>query len=71
MSVLEVSLSFHVSYTGVVPEINQGHFHLYCFHDSLLYQLDAQILYFNTFITLLYMFRTLLCSSSGLQIASV
>jgi hypothetical protein len=29
------------------------------------YQLDAQILYFNTFITLLYMFRALLCSSSG------
>ena len=35
------------------------------------YQLDAQILYFNTFITLLYMFRALLCSSSGGQIALV
>ena len=32
------------------------------------YQLDAQILYFNTFITFLYMFRALLCSSSGGQI---
>ena len=29
------------------------------------YQLDAQFLYFNTFITFLYMFRALLCSSSG------
>ena len=29
------------------------------------YQLDAQILYFHTFITFLYMFRALLCSSSG------
>ena len=28
------------------------------------YQLDAQILYFNTFIILRYMFRALLCSSS-------
>jgi len=28
------------------------------------YQLEAQILYFNTFITFLYMFRALLCSSS-------
>ena len=32
------------------------------------YQLDAQILYFNTFITFLYMFRALLCSSSGGQL---
>jgi len=32
------------------------------------YQLDVQILYFNTFSTFLYMFRTLLCSSSGGQI---
>jgi len=31
------------------------------------YQLDAQILYFNTFITFIYMFRALLCSSSGGQ----
>jgi hypothetical protein len=35
--------------------------------DSLFYQLDAQILYFNTFITFLYMFQALLCSSSGGQ----
>jgi len=28
------------------------------------YQLDAQILYFNTFITFLYMFRALLRPSS-------
>jgi hypothetical protein len=35
------------------------------------YQLDAQILYFNTFITFLYMFRALLCSSSGGQIVSM
>ena len=27
------------------------------YNDSLFYQLDAQILYFNTFITYLYMFR--------------
>ena len=32
------------------------------------YQLDAQILYFNTYIILLYMFRALLCSSSGGQL---
>ena len=36
--------------------------------DSLFYQLDAQILYFNTFIILLYMFRALLCSSSAGQL---
>jgi len=30
-------------------------------------QFDAQILYFNTFITFLYMFRALLCPSSGGQ----
>ena len=35
---------------------------------SLLYQLDTQILYFNTFIMLLYMFRALLCSSSWGQL---
>ena len=32
------------------------------------YQLDAQILYLNTFITFLYMFRALLCSSSRGQL---
>jgi len=31
-------------------------------------QLDAYVLYFNTFITFLYMFRALLCSSSGGQL---
>ena len=36
-----------------------------------LYQLDAQILYFSTFITFLYMFRALLCSSLGGQIIFV
>jgi len=30
-----------------------------------LYQLDALILYSNTFIILLYTFRAILCSSSG------
>ena len=40
-------------------------------NNSLFYQLDAQILYFNTFITFLYMFRALLCSSSGGQIVFV
>jgi len=35
------------------------------------YQLDAQILYFNTFITFLYMFQALLCSSSGGQVVLV
>jgi len=35
------------------------------------YQLDAQILYFNTFFIFLYMFRALLCSSSGRQIVLV
>jgi len=39
--------------------------------DSLFYQPEAQILYFNTFIILLYMFRTQLCSSSGGQIVLV
>jgi len=37
----------------------------------LFYQLDVQILYFNTFITFLYMFRALLCTSSGGQIVLV
>ena len=32
------------------------------------YQPDAHILYFNTFIMFLYMFRALLCSSSGGQL---
>jgi len=36
-----------------------------------VYQLDAQILYLNTFIIFLYMFRALLCSSSGGQIVLV
>ena len=41
-------------------------------NDSLFYyQLDEQIFYFNTFIILRYMFRTLLCSSSGGQIVLV
>ena len=35
------------------------------------YQPDAQILYFNAFITFLYMFRALMCSSSGGQIVLV
>ena len=35
------------------------------------YQLYAQILYFNKFTILLYMFRALLCSSSGGQIVLV
>ena len=34
----------------------------------IFYQPDAQILYFNAFITFLYMFRELLCSSSGGQL---
>jgi len=38
---------------------------------SFFYELDAQILYLNTFITFLYMFRALLCSSSGGQIVLV
>jgi len=35
------------------------------------YQLHAQILYYNTFIILVYMFQALLCSSSGGQIVLV
>ena len=35
---------------------------------DLFYKLDAHVLYFNTFITFLYMFRALLCSSSRRQI---
>ena len=35
------------------------------------YQLDAQILYFYTFSIFQYMFRALLCSSSGGQIVLV
>jgi len=38
------------------------------YDDSLVYQLDAQIIYFNTFITFLYLFRALLRSSSGGQL---
>ena len=41
------------------------------YNDSLFYQFDAQILYFNTFTIFLYMFRALLCSSSGGQIVLV
>jgi len=41
-----------------------------CFN-SLFYELDAQILYFNTFITFICMFRGILCSSSGGQIVLV
>jgi len=37
-------------------------------YDSLFCQLYAQILCFNTFVTFLYMFRALICSSSGGQI---
>jgi hypothetical protein len=40
-------------------------------NNSRFYQLDAQTLYFNTFITFLYMFRALLCSSSGGKIVLV
>jgi len=39
-----------------------GHFFIMI---VFFYQLDSQILYFNTFITFLYMFRALLFSSSG------
>jgi len=39
--------------------------------NSLFYQLDANILYFNTLITFLYMFQALLYSSSGGQIVLV
>ena len=35
---------------------------------SLSYQLDAHILYINTLIVFLYMFRALLCSSSEGQL---
>ena len=31
------------------------------------YQLDTQIVYYKTFIIFIYMFRALLCSSSGGQ----
>jgi len=36
-----------------------------------VYQLDAKILYFNTCIIFLYMFRLILCSSSEGQIVLV
>ena len=42
-------------------------FVLVCDLIVFFYQLDAQFLYFNTFIILLYMFRALLCSSLGGQ----
>jgi len=50
-----------------------GYFHvLLTVHPNIkivfFYQLDAQILYFNTFITFFYMFRALLYSSSGGQL---
>ena len=53
-----------------------GFFFMFCwpafqYNDSLFYQLDAQFLYFNTLIIFLYMFRALLCSSSGGQIVLV
>jgi hypothetical protein len=37
----------------------------------IFYQLVVQIIYFNTFIIFLYMFRALLCLSSGGQIVLV
>jgi len=46
---------------------------LFTMHPNMIvffYQLDAQILYFNTFIIFLYMFRAPLCSSSGGQLFS-
>jgi len=45
--------------------------HYLDYSNSLFYQLDVQILYFNTFITFLYMFRALLCSSLGGEIVLV
>ena len=52
--------------------VNNLFVHLYqvnnVLNDSLFYEFDAQILYFTTFIVLLYMFRALLCSSSGEQL---
>jgi len=39
-----------------------------CSDCPFFYNLDAQILYFITFVTFLYLFRALLCSSSGGQL---
>ena len=55
---------FVQTYTQISP----GHIWTTLYNNSVFYQLDAQILYFNTLITSLYMFRALLCSSSGGQI---
>ena len=56
-----LSMSVHTS-TGFVFSVKCQ---MINYFDSLFfYQLDAPILYFNTFITFLHMFRALLCSSS-------
>ena len=44
---------------------------LYVIMIVFFYQLDAQILFFITFIMFLYMSQALLCSSSGRQIVLV
>jgi len=43
----------------------------HCYDSLFYYQLDEQFLYFNTCIRFLYMFRALLCRSSGVQIVLV
>jgi len=49
----------------------QNRLNKYVYNDSPFYQLGAKILYFNTFIIILYTFRAQLCSSSGGQIVLV
>jgi len=66
--------SFEKDYTGMHRQqhIKKKKYVFLTVHPNIVivffYQLDAQILYFNTFITFLYMLRALLCSSSGGQL---
>ena len=64
---------YTISLCDVTVHIHITNFYvLLTLHPNIMivfvYQLDAQILYFNTFIKFLYMFRALLCSSSGGQL---
>jgi len=55
-------------YKVLITNVNINIITLYDSLFFIFYQLDAQILYSNIFITFLYMFRELLCSSSGGQL---
>jgi len=66
---------FHISitmYKTIIGSLSiTASRNLQIFVSIFYYELDARMLYFNTFIILLYMFRARLCSSLGGQIVYV